>query len=286
MEIPGEDKTGHTTPPTRNPGKPPRKGRRSTVRAAGRGYSPRLGAVGILTGLVVLWHLVSRSGWVPAFILPGPLQILDTLWTQRDVLSRHALTTLGVAAGGLVLSVSLALVLSMIMDALPLVRDSLYPLVLGSQMVPLIALAPLFILWFGFGMAPRIIVVVLVCFFPVLLSLLQGFRGVGQNRIRLLQSMGAGKLQIFWVVKLPGALISLFAGMKIAVTYSVMGAVIGEWLGGSKGLGVYLIRSQKSFAVERVFAAIGVIIVLSMVLYGLTALIQRMVMPWMGTNDE
>jgi ABC-type nitrate/sulfonate/bicarbonate transport system permease component len=247
---------------------------------------PKLGALGILIGLVALWQLVSSNGWVPAFILPTPGQILQTLWSQREVLAGHGVATLAVATGGLVISVVMALILAMVMDALPLVRDSLYPLILGSQMVPLIALAPLFILWFGFGMLPRIIVVVLVCFFPVLLSLLQGFRGVGENRIRLLRSLGASTFQVFWTVKLPGALISLFAGMKIAVTYSVMGAVIGEWLGGSKGLGVYLIRSQKSFAIERVFAAIGIIVVLSMLLYGLTVAIQRLVMPWLGHDGE
>jgi ABC-type nitrate/sulfonate/bicarbonate transport system permease component len=142
------------------------------------------------------------------------------------------------------------------------------------------AVAPLFIIWFGYGILPKIMVVALVCFFPITVSLVEGMEAADRDMIKLLEAMGASPWQVFKMVSFPGALPSFFSGLKISAAYSIMGAVIGEWLGASKGLGVYMTRSMKSFLTDRVFASIVVISILSLFLFGIIVLIARLLMPW------
>ena len=150
------------------------------------------------------------------------------------------------------------------MDLSETVKRAVYPLLVFSQTVPIIVLAPLFAMWFGFGTLPKIVVVTLVCFFPITVSITEGLAGVDPELIDLMRSMGARRYQIFIKVKFPAALIGFFSGLKIAVTYSIMGAIIGEWMGGSAGLGVYMMRVKNSYAYDKMFAAI-VLISLSLI---------------------
>jgi ABC-type nitrate/sulfonate/bicarbonate transport system permease component len=230
--------------------------------------------------LTVIWQLVSEGNDFFGRILPPPLEIVKTFINQFTVMLPHALITLNEAAIGFIASILLGLLLAVLMDAFEPVHSALYPLILVSQTIPLIALAPLFLLWFGFGQLPKILIVVLVCFFPVLVSLLDGLKSVDPDMLNLLKSMGAGRILIFRLVKLPGAMMSFFSGLRIAATYSIMGAVIAEWVGGIEGLGVYMIRVKNSFAYDRMFAAILLIVVLSMALFGLISIIQDILMPW------
>lgn len=240
----------------------------------------QLAPLSVSLGLLILWELATRLGGVPAYILPAPTSILRTLVTDAPRLIPHTITTLQEALLGFGLAVVFALILSILMDRLPLVKKALYPLLVLSQTVPIIALAPLFVLWFGFGMLPKIIVVVLVCFFPVAISLIEGFASVDTELVDMMRSMGASQRALFYHVKLPAAGVSFFSGLRIAVTYSIMGAVIGEWLGGSSGLGVYMMRVKQSFDTTKVFAVIVVIVLLSMGLFKLMTGIQKWVMPW------
>jgi len=143
-----------------------------------------------------------------------------------------------------------------------------------------VAVAPLVVLWFGYGISAKIFVVVLMCFFPVALGLFDGLRQVSQEQLRLLRSMGASRWQTYRYLKIPASLPAFFTGLKLAATYSVMGAVVGEWLGGQAGLGIYLTRSTKSFRTEQVFAAILLIILLSLALFGLVSLLDRLLLGW------
>jgi ABC-type nitrate/sulfonate/bicarbonate transport system permease component len=143
------------------------------------------------------------------------------------------------------------------------------------------AVAPLLIIWFGYDILPKVLVVALVCFFPITVSTVEGLDNIDQDMVKLLVTMGATPGQILRLVKFPGALPSFFAGLKISATYSIMGAVIGEWLGGSKGLGIYMTRSMHSFLTERVFASIVVITAMSLILVGIIELIARLTMPWL-----
>jgi ABC-type nitrate/sulfonate/bicarbonate transport system permease component len=149
-----------------------------------------------------------------------------------------------------------------------------------------VAIAPLLVLWFGYGLAPKVILIVLTTFFPVAVSLVAGFRSVDLDMIDLMRTMGASDLQIFWQVKLPGALDQFFSGLRISATYAIVGAVISEWLGGFSGLGVYMTRVRKSFAYDRMFAVIILISVLSLALMKAVDLLERVCMPWKRAESK
>lgn len=230
--------------------------------------------------LILIWQVVVDKGNIPKYILVSPKDIGVSLFNILPNIKEHIYITLKEAIIGFLISIALALVIAILMDSIKIFRKSIYPILVVSQTIPIIAVAPLFIMWFGFGILPKIIVVVLVCFFPIVISLLDGLDSVDEDIINLLRSMGANKIQIFKYVKFPASMTNFFSGLRIAATYSIMGAVIGEWLGGDKGLGVYMLRVKHSYALDKVFAVILIIIILSMLLFGLLFLIQRFVTPW------
>ncbi|TEB16370.1 putative aliphatic sulfonates transport permease protein SsuC [Pelotomaculum sp. FP] len=236
--------------------------------------------LGFVVLLLVTWEYLVRWKAVQEWILPGPALIARTLADNLPLILKHAQTTLMECLAGFTLAIILSFVLAFVMDEVLLLRRALYPLLIASQTVPIISVAPLFIIWFGYGVMPKIIVVILVCFFPIALSLLGGLGAVDREYLELFRSMKATRLDIIRMVKLPLALPSFFSGLKIAASYSVMGAVIGEWLGAKEGLGMYMTIAQRSFQVDRVFAAILTITVLSAALFALVALIERLVIPW------
>lgn len=240
----------------------------------------------VIMGLIIFWQWAVFFFHIPQWILPAPNQIVMALFESFDVLFFHTKVTMGESLLGLLLAVFLAVFLALLMDSFTWVKKSLYPLLISSQTVPIITVAPLFIIWFGYGILPKVIVVTLICFFPMVISLLDGLASVSNDLINLLKTMGANSRQIFRMVKLPGAMPSFFSGLKISATYSIMGAVIGEMLGASKGLGVFMSRAQHSFKLSQVFAAILVITLLSFAFLGLVKLAEKMIMPWakMGKN--
>ncbi|WP_291632549.1 ABC transporter permease [Clostridium sp.] len=236
--------------------------------------------------VLFIWQ-VSIDIWkVPQYILPSPKDIIITLVKILPDITSHIYATLYEAMIGFIISILFALILAILMDNVKIIKKCLYPIVVVSQTIPIIALAPLFIIWFGFGILPKIIVVVLVCFFPILVSLIDGLESVDMDMINLLKTMGASKFQIFTMVKLPSSTVNFFSGLRIAATYSIMGAIIGEWLGGDKGLGVYMIRAKNSYALDKVFAVIIIIVVLSMALFGLLYLLQYLLTPWSRNKKD
>ena len=239
-----------------------------------------------LLALVVLWEVLVRLFRVESWLLPAPTAIAAALIKDWPTLVHHSGITVYEALIGFTLSVILAFVLAGLMDSLPLIRRALYPLLVTSQTVPIISVAPLFLIWFGYGLLPKVLVVVLVCFFPVVVSFLQGLLVVDPELIDLLRSMGASRLLIFRLAKLPAALPTFFSGLKIAATYSIMGAVIGEWLGAEAGLGYYMTLSQRSFLTARLFAIIVIITVLSLVLFKVIELLEWALTPWTRWQEE
>ena len=230
--------------------------------------------------ILFIWQIAIDKWKIPQYILPSPKDIISTLVTIVPSITKHIYATLYEALLGFLISIIVALILAILMDNVKLIKKCLYPILVVSQTVPIIALAPLFIIWFGYGMLPKIIVVVLVCFFPIVISLIDGLESVDRDMINLLKTMGASKFQIFTMVKLPASTVNFFSGLRIAATYSIMGAVIGEWLGGDKGLGVYMLRTKNSYALDKFFAVIIIIVILSMTLFGLLYLIQYFLTPW------
>lgn len=236
--------------------------------------------------LLAVWETGARLSKVEAWLLPAPSRIAKTLVDSWELLLRHTGPTLTEAALGFGLGIGVALLLAVGMELFPWLRRGVYPLLITSQTVPVIAVAPLLILWFGYELLPKVLIVALVTFFPVVVSTVDGLRSADPDMVRLLKSMGAGEWRVFRMVRFPHALPSFFSGMKIAATYGILGAVIAEWLGASEGLGVFLIRSQNSFAADQVFVAIAVITFWSLILFGLVQVLARWTAPWAYIDRE
>ncbi len=237
-------------------------------------------------GLVLLWQLVCSLGLVPAYMLPSPMDVLQAFWSERALLWENALITLKEAFIGLGMGVLLGLVFASVMDAVPVLRRAVYPILVLTQTVPTVAIAPLLVLWFGYGLVPKIVLIVITTFFPVTVGLLDGFASADPDAIDLLRSMGAGKWQIFRYIKFPGALSQFFSGLRTAAAYCVVGAVISEWLGGFGGLGVYMTRVKKAFAFDKMFAVIFLISAVSLGLMALVDLARRLCMPWQRVREN
>ena len=233
-----------------------------------------------LIALILLWQALSSSGIVPGYMLPGPLRVTAAFTADFSLLMRHLWRTLLEAMAGLILAALVSIVLAIAMDCSRFLRESLSPLLLLTQTMPTVAIAPLLILWMGYGTAPKITLVFLVCFFPMTIALLGAFSQADIDAIRLLRSMGASRWQIYRFIKLPQALGAFFAGLKIAGSYSIIGAVISEWLGGDAGLGVYMIRVRRSYSFDKMFAAILLTSALSVILIKLIAVLEKAAMPW------
>lgn len=219
-------------------------------------------------------------------MLPSPIEIFKAFGNEFNLLYVNSLVTLTEAFLGLSISIVLGFILSFIMDANKLLYKAVYPLLVISQTVPVIAIAPLLVLWFGYGIAPKIVLIVLVCFFPITIGLLNGYRTINPDIHKLLQSMGATRWEIFRHLKLQASLPTFFAGFKIAVSYSIVGAVIAEWLGGSSGLGVYMTRVRKSYSFDKMFAVIILISLISILLMWLVAKLEKLVQPYRYIKEK
>ena len=241
------------------------------------GYGP---AFVLAFALFALWELIVRAGRVSTAILPAPTAILQALVDNWDVISGHTLQTLLETVLGLAAATLLGLLLAIFIDISTSVRRAVYPILVTSQTIPMIALAPLLLIWFGFDIGPKVVVVTLYCFFPIAVACADGLLSADPDLLRLMRSMKASRWQILWYVRLPGAMPSFFSGLRIAATYSVTGAIFGEYVGAYQGLGIYMQTSFNSHAVILVFAAIVVTAVLSLFLFGLVSLIERLALPW------
>ena len=233
-----------------------------------------------VAGLVAVWQLACSLGLVPDYLLPSPADVVLAFVEDAPLLLSHTGTTLSEAAIGLVAGVALGFAVAVAMDRFELVYQALDPLVTISQTIPTVAIAPLLVLWFGYGILPKVVLVVLTTFFPVTVALARGFRSVDPDVIDLMRTMNASRWQVFVYAKLPAAAGQFFSGLRISATYAIVGAVIAEWLGGFSGLGVYMTRVRKSFAYDRMFAAIILISALSLALMRGVGALERICMPW------
>lgn len=246
----------------------------------------KISSVLALLTVVLIWAGATGFSLVPSFMLPSPRAVAQAFIGDVSTLMRHAAVTLTEAFLGLLFGVLLAFVLATLMDRFPLLYKALYPLLVITQTIPTIAVAPLLVLWMGFGMAPKITLVVITTFFPIAVSLLDGYRAADADAINLLRSMGAGRVKIFRYIKFPTALGSFFAGLKVSASYAVVGAVIAEWLGGFEGLGVYMTRVQKAYAFDKMFSVIIFITLISLLLMWGVMGVKTLVMPWERKETE
>ena len=236
--------------------------------------------------LIAIWEVVVRVFEVPLYILPAPSRVIQTLFAEIPTLSTHVGITVLEAVCGISISLVFALMIGIIMDCFPVVRQAIYPLLVVTQTVPMIVLAPLFIIYMGFGIAPKILTVVLMCFFPIAVSFSDGLAQVDEEYVHLVRSYGANKLTAYRLVKIPAAIPSLLSGLKVAATYSISGAVVGEWIGAQKGLGYYLLRVKNGYMLDKVFACVLIIIFLSLCMNGLIHLYQVIALPYMHKENK
>ena len=224
--------------------------------------------------LLALWEIYVRISGVPLYVLPAPSRVLAALVAERSTLFSHGLVTVGETLLGLSIAAAAGIVLAILMDACPPFKMAIYPLLVVSQTIPVIVLAPIFIIYLGFGLAPKVLTVVLMCFFPIVVSFADGMEQIDPNQINLI------RLQEYTFVKLPAAAPTLFSGLKVAATYSISGAVVGEWLSSDRGLGYYMLRVKNGYMLDKVFACVLVVIALSLLMNGLVKLFQVLLTPY------
>lgn len=252
-------------------------------------YQNIIGKAAPLVSLAVLgglWLFISEGGIVPSYMLPSPLAVVDAFVADFALLMSHAAVTLKEAVYGLLIGTGLGFIIAVLMDRFDFLYKALYPILIITQTIPTIAIAPLLVLWMGFSMAPKITLVVLTTFFPITISLLDGFKSADADSINLIRSMGGGNLKIFRHIKLPGAMEQFFSGLKVSASYSVVGAVISEWLGGFEGLGVYMTRVKKAYAFDKMFAVIIFVSLVSLALMGLVNVLKNIAMPYKRRQRE
>jgi ABC-type nitrate/sulfonate/bicarbonate transport system permease component len=234
----------------------------------------------VLLLLFIAWEIVVKVMEIPKWLLPAPSNIFNEAILHWNDFSFHLFSTVKLSLNGFFIGTTIGLLTAILLYLIPFLKDSLYPLLILSQNIPTIVLAPLLVIWFGFGILPKIIVITLVCFFPVTVAALGGFKQTPAEFKHYLVMAGANKRQLFWKLEFPYALPSIFSGIKISATYSVMGAVISEWLGAKEGIGVYMTLASSSFRTDRVFVAIFAIMLLSLLFFALIISLERIIVRW------
>jgi putative hydroxymethylpyrimidine transport system permease protein len=240
----------------------------------------------LLAALISAWQVAASSGFLAdvlgleSFLVPSPAEVGESLWQNRSLLAENAWVTLREILFGLSCALVTAVGFAVLMHFSATVRDASYPLIVASQTIPIVVIAPILLVWLGFGIGPKIVVVALICFFPITVNVLAGLGSAAPDAIKMMRSLNASRWQVFRRVEAPNALPSFFTGAKIAVVLAPIGAVFGEWVGGSSGLGHLILTDNAQLEVAREFAAVAVLAAMALVLIGLLALAERRVVTW------
>jgi ABC-type nitrate/sulfonate/bicarbonate transport system permease component len=239
-----------------------------------------LAPITLLLLVALFWESWVRVRDTPRWLLPPPSVIARALVDDRALLWRHARVTVEEVVLGFALALVAGILIAVAVDSSVVLERAIYPIVIASQTVPIVALAPLLLIWFGYGLLPKVLVTALIGFFPIAVSTVDGLRSTDRELLDLLRSLGAGRWRRFRLAKIPTALPSLFSGARIAVTVCVIGAVFGELVGSSAGLGYLMTRSSAQFLTARVFAAILILSLIGIGLFAFVALVERLMLPW------
>jgi putative hydroxymethylpyrimidine transport system permease protein len=245
-----------------------------------------LAPLAVLVALVGLWEIAAQWDWIAdaldiePFLVPAPSDVADSLWTDRDLLADNAWVTIQEIVLGAGIAAVVGFGFAVVMHLSGAIRRAFYPLLIASQTVPVIAIAPILVIWFGYGIGPKLVVIALVCFFPITVNTLDGLRSVDPELPRMMRTLDAGRGQILRRVEVPSALPFLLSGLKIAAVIAPIGAVFGEWTGASEGLGHLILVAQSQLLTARVFAAIFVLSAMALALFGLLVLIERKIAWW------
>ncbi len=242
--------------------------------------SPAMRPIWLIIVLIIGWDLCIRLFKIPQYLIPTPWQVVQQLFKEWPMLWRESLPTLYATLGGFVLSALVGVPIAMWIAYSRLVESFVYPLLVFSQSVPKVAIAPLFVVWFGFGVIPKVIAAFLLGFFPVIVATVQGFKSIEPDVIDLARSMGASPLKVFIKFRLPQAMPAIFSGLKVSVTLAVVGAVVGEFVGSNSGLGYVLQKANGTFDLPLMFAALVILSMIGVLLFLVLELIERWVLPW------
>lgn len=234
----------------------------------------------VVVVLLVGWQLIVTSQHISSTVLPAPLHIVSAGWDDRSSLWSATSITLREAIFGILLAAVFSLAVGVLIDLSITVRRCIYPLLVASQTLPIVAIAPLVIIWFGFGFTPKVVLVALYTFFPIAVGLVQGLASTHEESMSLMRTMGANRLQILYKARLPSAMPQFFTGLRIAVTYAIVAGIIAEFVGAANGLGVYINSAKDSFRTDLVFAAVIVTVIITLLLFSLIVMAERLVMPW------
>jgi ABC-type nitrate/sulfonate/bicarbonate transport system permease component len=226
------------------------------------------------------WDVLSGLFKIEDFLVPAPSDVARSLWEDRSLLADDAWVTLREVVLGFALAAVLGVGFAFLIHLSETARRALYPLLVGSQTIPIIAIAPILIVWFGFGLGPKLAIIALICFFPITVNTLDGLRSVDPDLIKMMRTLGAGRLQILWRAEAPSALPFTFSGAKVAIAVAVIGAVFGEWAGSDSGLGHLMLTAQSQLLTARVFAAIAVLSAMAICLFALLSALERRVVTW------
>jgi len=239
-----------------------------------------------LAALIGLWQLAASSGALAdvfnleSFLVPSPAEVATALWENRGLLAENAWVTLKEILLGFLCGLAAGLGFAVLLRLSPTLRRAFYPLMVGSQAVPIVVLAPILLVWFGFGIGPKLFVVALICFFPITVNTADGLRSVDGDAIKMMRTLDAGRSQILRRVEFPTALPFVFSGARVAATFAPIAAVFGEWVGAESGLGVLIREDSARLETPRLFAATVVLTLIALALFGLIALAERRVVTW------
>jgi ABC-type nitrate/sulfonate/bicarbonate transport system permease component len=248
-----------------------------------RKYAAPLAVILVLLGaweLAARWDLISNALNIQDFLVPAPSDIATSLWQDRSLLGSNAWVTLKEVVLGFGIAAIAGICFALLIHLSDTARRAVYPLLIGSQTIPIVILAPILVVWFGFGLTPKLVIVALICFFPITVNTLDGLRSVDPDLIKMMRALGAGRLQRLWRVEAPAALPYAFSGAKVAVSVSVIGAVFAEYVGSSSGLGHLINQAQAQLLTSRSFAAVVVLSAMAIGLFALVSLLERRVVTW------
>ncbi len=240
----------------------------------------------IAAALLGLWQLaasldvIANALNIEPFLVPSPSEIAQSLWTDRSLLLDNGWITLQEVLAGFALSVVAGVSFAVVLHLSPTLRRAFYPLLVASQTVPIVVIAPILVVWLGFGIGPKLVIIALICFFPITVNTLDGLGSVDPDLMKMMRTLDASRWQTFRRVEGPTALPYFFSGAKIAVAVAVIGAVFGEWAGSSSGLGHLIQQASAQLQTARTFAAVVVLSALAIVLFGLLAVIERRLAWW------
>ena len=236
--------------------------------------------------LITVWQVCGNLGLLPKFIFPTPLEIANAFVRDRALFLFHFKITMLEALIGLALGIFFACLLAIIMDSFEMINKIIYPLLIFTQTIPTIALAPILVLWLGYDMTPKIVLIVINTTFPIIISILDGFRHCDKDAVQLLKLMNASRWQILYHLKIPTALTYFYAGLRVSVSYAFISAVVSEWLGGFEGLGVFMIRAKKAFDYDTMFAIIILVSAISLISMELVKRSEKKFIKWKYLEEE